>query len=123
MHVAHDERIGVSRALRWYMREVHAPLLLRPLSKAAVLALFAGLFLLSCALVPRLEKCVQSSGRMGTETVYCSIFTSDSASQHAHVACWVTKRDLKAMRAIHPSIPAHPCLASNVPCVQRCCGR
>ena len=51
-----DERVGVWRALRWYMSEVHAPLLLRPLSKAVVLAVFVGMFLLSCALIPRLER-------------------------------------------------------------------
>ena len=50
------EPIGVSRALKQYMAELHAPFLLRPLVKAAVLALFAGLFLLSCALLPRLER-------------------------------------------------------------------
>ena len=41
------------------MRDVHAPLLRRPAVKAAVLALFAGLFLLSCAALPRLERCAR----------------------------------------------------------------
>lgn len=54
---ADDARyVGVSQALRSYMRNVHAPLLRRPAVKAAVLALFVGGFLLSCALLPRLEK-------------------------------------------------------------------
>lgn len=52
-----DERHwGVSQALRAYMRRVHAPLLRRPAAQAAVLALFVGAFLLSCAMLPRLEK-------------------------------------------------------------------
>ena len=38
------------------MREVHAPALRRPATKAAVLAAFLGLFLLSCACLPRLER-------------------------------------------------------------------
>ena len=41
------------------MRRVHAPLLARPAVKAAVLALFGGMFLLSCALLPRLERWAQ----------------------------------------------------------------
>lgn len=47
---------GVTQALRGYMRRVHAPLLRRPAAKAAVLALFVGTFLFSCAMLPRLEK-------------------------------------------------------------------
>lgn len=48
--------VGVSQALRSYMRRIHAPLLRRPAVKAAVLALFGGVFLLSCAALPRLER-------------------------------------------------------------------
>lgn len=58
-----EERIGVSRLLQRYMAEVHAPLLLRPLSKLVVLALFCGMFLLSCALLPRLERCARKGGQ------------------------------------------------------------
>ena len=54
---ADDARfVGVTPALRQYMRTVHAPLLRRPGVKAAVLAAFLGVFLLSCAQLPRLEK-------------------------------------------------------------------
>ncbi|EFN58463.1 hypothetical protein CHLNCDRAFT_6284, partial [Chlorella variabilis] len=53
--------VGVSSALRSYMRRVHAPLLARPAVKAAVLALFGGMFLLSCALLPRLERGLDQS--------------------------------------------------------------
>lgn len=56
VHGEADERIGVARLLQRYMRDVHAPLLLRPLSKGLVLAGFLGLFLLSCAMLPRLER-------------------------------------------------------------------
>eukprot|EP00887_Chlorella_sp_A99_P002624 scaffold6.g2624.t1 len=49
-------RIGVAQALQWYMRRVHAPLLRRPAAKAAVLAAFAGLFLVCAAALPRLER-------------------------------------------------------------------
>lgn len=48
--------MGVSQALRAYMRRVHAPLLRRPAVKAAVLAVFGAIFLLSCAALPRLER-------------------------------------------------------------------
>ncbi|KAL4457923.1 hypothetical protein ABPG75_012788 [Micractinium tetrahymenae] len=61
-HPEEDERHwGVSQALRSYMRRVHAPLLRRPAAKAAVLALFVGAFLLSCAMLPRLEKGLEQS--------------------------------------------------------------
>lgn len=54
---ADDARyVGVSQALRSYMRRVHAPLLRRPAVKAAVLAVFGGIFLFSCAALPRLER-------------------------------------------------------------------
>lgn len=49
-------RWGVTPALRWYMRQVHAPVLQRPVIKAAVIALFTGLFLWSCAMLPRMER-------------------------------------------------------------------
>ncbi len=51
-----EQHWGVSQALRAYMRRVHAPLLRRPAVQAAVLGLFVGAFLLSCAMLPRLEK-------------------------------------------------------------------
>ncbi len=55
--MADDARyVGVSQALRSYMRRIHAPLLRRPAVKAAVLAVFGGIFLLSCAALPRLER-------------------------------------------------------------------
>lgn len=47
---------GVSRALQWFMAEVHAPLLLKPAVQAVVLVIFLGLFLLSCAALPRVSK-------------------------------------------------------------------
>ncbi|CAL8466999.1 g6535 [Coccomyxa elongata] len=47
---------GVSRALQWFMAEVHAPLLLKPAVQAVVLVIFLGLFLLSCAALPRISK-------------------------------------------------------------------
>ncbi|KAL4425013.1 hypothetical protein ABPG77_002898 [Micractinium sp. CCAP 211/92] len=43
------------------MRRVHAPLLRRPAVQAAVLGLFVGAFLLSCAMLPRLEKGLEQS--------------------------------------------------------------
>jgi hypothetical protein len=61
---ADDERyVGVGPALRAYMRHVHAPLLRRPAVKAGVLALFGGVFLLSCALLPRLDRCARAGCR------------------------------------------------------------
>ena len=51
-----EDRLGVAPALRWYMRRVHAPALRPPAVKGAVVALFVGMFLCSCALLPRLEK-------------------------------------------------------------------
>lgn len=53
---AEEGRLGVSQGLRWYMRSVHVPLLRLPAVKAGVLALFAGLFMLSAAMLPRLER-------------------------------------------------------------------
>ena len=47
---------GVSRALQWFMAEVHAPLLLKPAVQAAVLVIFLALFLLGCAALPRISK-------------------------------------------------------------------
>jgi hypothetical protein len=49
-------RLGVGPALRYYMRRVHALLLRRPAVKGAVVAAFVGLFLFSCATLPRLER-------------------------------------------------------------------
>ncbi|PRW56197.1 Niemann-Pick C1 [Chlorella sorokiniana] len=66
-HAFHAEQpddsryVGVSQALRTYMRRVHAPLLRRPAVKAAVLAVFGGIFLLSCACLPRLERGLEQS--------------------------------------------------------------
>lgn len=56
--IAADESgaLGVTPALRWYMRRVHAPVLRVPAVKGVVLALFAGVFFFSCAMLPHLEK-------------------------------------------------------------------
>ena len=53
---AEEGRLGVTQGLRWYMRFVHVPLLRLPAVKAGVLAAFAGLFMLSAAMLPRLER-------------------------------------------------------------------
>jgi hypothetical protein len=44
-----------------YVSRVHAPALLRPGVQAAVLAVFAGAFLLSLGALPRLSKCALST--------------------------------------------------------------
>lgn len=51
-----DTRAGIVPALRWYMRHVHAPILRHPWVKGAVVSIFLGMFLLSCAMLPRLQK-------------------------------------------------------------------
>ena len=48
--------VGVTQWLRSYMQRVHAPLLRRPAVKAGVLAVFIGVFLVSCAALPRLDR-------------------------------------------------------------------
>ncbi|KAI3436838.1 hypothetical protein D9Q98_006248 [Chlorella vulgaris] len=71
---------GIAPALRRYMRQVHAPLLARPWVKAAVLALFGGLFLLSCALLPRLERGMDQSVALPQDSYlqayYADVFDS-----------------------------------------------
>jgi Niemann-Pick C1 protein len=47
--------MGVTPALRWYMREMHAPMLRKSWVKAVVIAVFGGLFFASCAAVHRME--------------------------------------------------------------------
>lgn len=46
----------MSKALQSYMANMHASLLSTPAVQAVVLAVFLGLFLLSCAALPRLSK-------------------------------------------------------------------
>lgn len=48
--------MGVSRTLQSYMARYHAPALLKPLTQATVLMLFAGVFFLSIGAVRHISR-------------------------------------------------------------------
>ena len=47
---------GVTPALHWYMKHVHAPALAKPVVQLVVLAVFVGLFVLSLAALPHVSR-------------------------------------------------------------------
>ncbi|KAK9823955.1 hypothetical protein WJX72_006638 [[Myrmecia] bisecta] len=53
---ASKEPISITSGLKWYMANVHAPLLQRPAMQVGVLAVFCGAFLLSLAALPHLSR-------------------------------------------------------------------